>query len=110
MVEAFGGVLNLIIWLLLIVAGGYYAYRCLLQTKGFIDQYGFGDGAVFMTRLVGTCVGASTAVAIVLLFIGPQGAWAFVVYGWIQALLAAIFGYNTVNSEWAEVEGVKVTL
>ena len=53
MVEAFGGVLNLIIWLLLIVAGGYYAYRCLLQTKGFIDQYGFGDGAVFMTRLVG---------------------------------------------------------
>ena len=109
MVEAFGGVLNLIIWLLLIVAGGYYAYRCLLQTKGFIDQYGFGDGAVFMTRLVGTCVGASTAVAIVLLFIGPQGAWAFVVYGWIQALLAAIFGYNTVNSEWAEVEGVKVT-
>ena len=62
-----------------------------------------------MTRLVGTCVGASTAVAIVLLFIGPQGAWAFVVYGWIQALLAAIFGYNTVNSEWAEVEGVKVT-
>ena len=109
MVEAFGGVLNLVIWLLLIVAGGYYAYRCLLQTKGFIDQYGFGDGAVFMTRLVGTCVGASTAVAIVLLFIGPQGAWAFVVYGWIQALLAAIFGYNTVNSEWAEVEGVKVT-
>ena len=76
MVEAFGGVLNLIIWLLLIVAGGYYAYRCLLQTKGFIDQYGFGDGAVFMTRLVGTCVGASTAVAIVLLLIGPQGAWA----------------------------------
>ena len=62
-----------------------------------------------MTRLVGTCVGASTAVAIVLLFIGPQGAWAFVVYGWIQALLAAIFGYNTVNSEWAEVEGVKAT-
>ena len=109
MVEAFGGVLNLVIWLLLIVAGGYYAYRCLLQTKGFIDQYGFGDGAVFMTRLVGTCVGASTAVAIVILFIGPQGAWAFVVYGWIQALLAAIFGYNTVNSEWAEVEGVKVT-
>ena len=72
MVESFGGVLNLVIWLLLIVAGGYYAYRCLLQTKGFIDQYGFGDGAVFMTRLVGTCVGASTAVAIVLLFVGPQ--------------------------------------
>ena len=109
MVESFGGTLNLIIWLLLAVAGGYYAYRCLLQTKGFVDQYGFGDGAVFMTRLVGTCVGASTIVAIILLFVGPQGAWAFVVYSWFQALLGAIFGYTTVNSEWAEVEGVKAT-
>ena len=47
--------------------------------------------------------------AIVLVFGGAQGACAFVVYGWIQALLAAIFGYSTVNSEWAEVEGVKAT-
>jgi len=109
MVESFGGILNLIIWLLLIVAGGYYAFRCLLSTKSFVDQYGFGDGAVFPTRLVGTCVGASTLVAIILLFVGPQGAWAFVAYSWFQALLGAIFGYTTVKSEWAEVEGVKAT-
>ena len=109
MVESFGGIINLIIWLLLIVAGGYYAFRCLLQTKGFVDQYGFGDGAVFPTRLVGTCVGASTLVAIILIFVGPQGAWAFVAYSWFQALLGAIFGYTTVKSEWAEVEGVKAT-
>ncbi|MBT7563151.1 MAG: hypothetical protein HN621_00560, partial [Porticoccaceae bacterium] len=62
MVESFGGSLNLIIWLLLIAGGGYYSYRCLFQTKSFNDQYGFGDGSVFMTRLTGTCVGASTLV------------------------------------------------
>jgi len=44
-----------------------------------------------------------------LLFIGPAGAWAFVAYGWTQALIAAIFGYRTLNSEWASIEGVKPT-
>ena len=43
------------------------------------------------------------------LFIGPSGAWAFVAYGWTQALIAAITGYRTLNSEWAEIEGVKPT-
>ncbi len=109
MVESFGGSLNLIIWLLLIAGGGYYSYRSLFQTKSFNDQYGFGDGSVFMTRLTGTCDGASTLVSIVLLFVGPAGAWAFVAYGWMQSLLGAYFGYTTVNSEWAEIEGIKAT-
>ena len=109
MVESFGGSLNLIIWLLLIAGGGYYSYRCLFQTKSFNDQYGFGNGSVFMTRLTGTCVGASTLVSVVLLFAGPAGAWAFVAYGWMQSLLGAYFGYTTVNSEWAEIEGIKAT-
>ena len=55
------------------------------------------------------CVGASTLIALVLLFVGPQGAWAFVAFAWTQALLATYFGYTTVNSDWAEVEGVKAT-
>ena len=62
-----------------------------------------------MTRFAGTCVGASTLIALVLLFVGPQGAWAFVAFAWTQALLATYFGYTTVNSDWAEVEGVKAT-
>ena len=62
-----------------------------------------------MTRLTGTCVGASTLVSVVLLFAGPAGAWAFVAYGWMQSLLGAYFGYTTVNSEWAEIEGIKAT-
>ena len=109
MVESFGGSLNLILWLLLIAGGAYYSYRCLFSTKAFVDQYGFGYSAIFMTRLTGTCVGASTVVSVVLLFSGPQGAWAFGTYAWTQSLLATYFGYTTVNSEWADVEGVKAT-
>ena len=62
-----------------------------------------------MTRLVGTQVGAAAIISLVLLFVGPAGAWAFVAWGWTQALIAAIAGYMTVNSEWANIEGVKAT-
>ncbi len=63
-----------------------------------------------MTCFVGTCVGASRLIVLVLLFVGPQeGAWPFVAFAWTQALLATYFGYTTVNSECAEVKGVKAT-
>jgi hypothetical protein len=109
MVENFGGSLNLIVWIVLLLGAAYYSYRCLFQTKAFNDQYGFGDSAVFMTRLAGTQVGAAAIISLVLLFNGPSGAWAFVAWGWTQSLLAAISGYITVNSEWANVEGRKAT-
>ena len=109
MVENFGGSLNLIIWIVLTQGAVYYSYRCLFQTKAFNDQYGFGDQGIFITRFAGSQVAAGAVISIVLLFTGPSGAWAFVAYGWTQALIAAVTGYRTLNSEWAEIEGVKPT-
>jgi hypothetical protein len=109
MIESFGGTLNLVLWILLLLGAGYYSFRCLFQTKQFNDQYGFGDSAVFMTRFAGSNVGAAAIISLVLLFNGPEGAWAFVTWGWTQSLLATIWGYKTINSEWANVDGVKAT-
>ena len=103
MVESFGGSLNLIIWIILTIGAVYYSFRCLFQTKAFNDQYGFGDQAIFITRFAGSQVGAAAVISIFLLFTGPSGAWAFVAFGWTQALIAAISGYRTLNSEWASV-------
>ena len=109
MIENFGGLLNLVIWIVLLIGAAYYSYRCLFQTKTFNDQYGFGDSSIFMTRFAGTQVGAAAVVSLALLINGPEGSWAFVAWGWTQSLLAAIFGYRTVNSNWANIEGVKAT-
>ena len=109
MVESFGGSLNLIIWILLTIGAVYYSFRCLFQTKAFNDQYGFGDQAIYITRFAGAQVGAGAIISIVLLITGPSGAWAFVAFGWTQALIGAISGYLTLNSEWANIEGVKPT-
>ncbi len=109
MVEAFGGSLNLWLFILTLIGGAYYSYRCLFASKAFVDQYGFGDGAIFMTRFAGSCVGASVIVGLVVLLVGPQGAWPIVAFGFVQSLIATIFGYMTINSEWAKTDGVLTT-
>ena len=109
MVENFGGSLNLVIWILLLIGAAFYSFRCLFQTKAFNDQYGFGDSSIFMTRFAGTQVGAAAVISLVLLVNGPEGSWAFVAWGWTQSLLAAVFGFRTINSDWANIEGVKAT-
>ena len=109
MVENFGGILNLIIWVLAGLGAGYYAYRCLFDVRGMIDQYGVGDGSAFVITLVGTFAGAGFIMSLVILFFGPHGAWAFVTYSFVQSVLGAIFGYKIVKSSWAEVNGVKMT-
>lgn len=109
MVENFGGSLNLTIWVVLLLGAVFYSYRCLFQTKAFNDQYGFGDNGIFMTRFAGTQVGAAAVISLVLLVNGPEGSWAFVAWGWTQSLLAAVFGYSTIKSDWANIEGVKAT-
>ena len=125
MVENFGGFLNLIIWIIATLGAGYYSYRCLFGTRGMIDQYGAGDGAAFPLVLIGTFTGAGFIMGIVILISGPQYAWAFLTYSFVQSVLASyifydcyskkkpvlgiIFGFRILSSEWAQVEGVKMT-
>ena len=74
-----------------------------------IEQYDFGDQSAFVINPVGTFVGAGFIMGIVLLIAGPQGAWAFVTFSFVQFLLGAISGYRMVNGPWAEVEGTRPT-
>ena len=109
MIESFGGSLNLIIWIIATLGAGYYSYRCLFGTRGMIDQYGAGDGAAFPLVLIGTFTGAGFIMGIVVLISGPQYAWAFITYSFVQSALGIIFGFRILKSEWAQVEGVKMT-
>ena len=109
MVENFGGSLNLIIWIIVTLGAWFYSYRCLFGTRGMIDQYGAGDGAAFPLVLIGTFTGAGFIMGIVILISGPQYAWAFLTYSFVQSVLGIIFGFRILSSEWAQVEGVKMT-
>ncbi|CAI8420294.1 MAG: Uncharacterised protein [Porticoccaceae bacterium UBA1117] len=109
MIDASGGILNFIAILIPALMGGFYGFRCLFQTDGFIAQYGLGAGSEFMVKLSGTYTLTQGLVYIILLLTSPAGAWSVFAFGTIQALLFLIFGYTTVKGKWAQVEGVKAT-
>ena len=56
MIEASGGLANFIAILIPALMGGFYGYRCLFLSDGFIDQYGLGAGSEFMVKLSGTYI------------------------------------------------------
>ena len=62
-----------------------------------------------MTRFAGTCVDASVAVSVVMLFFGSAGAWPIVAYDLAQSVLSDFYEYITVNNERADIKGVKAT-
>ena len=62
------------------------------------------------TRIAGTFVAAATLLGIYFLFTGLGGAWAYLVYIFIQACILVVTGFVTVtSSNAATLEGVKYT-
>ena len=109
MIDASGGFTNFIAILIPALMGGFYGYRCLFLTHGFIAQYGLGAGSEFMVKLSGTYTFTQSLIYVILLLTSPVGAWSVFAFGTIQAALFLVFGYTTVKGNWAQVEGVKAT-
>ena len=94
---------------LILIGNLVYAYRCIFQTREYIERYGFGEGSAIMTRLVGTFAAGFAIVLAIALLTSIEGAWLFFVYGAIQAIIGATVCYWTINSHWGSVEGVKTS-
>ena len=94
---------------LILIGNLFYAYRCIFQTREYIERYGFGEGWAIMTRLVGTFAAGFAIVLVIALLISIEGAWLFFIYGAIQAIIGAAVCYWTINSRWGSVEGVKTS-
>ena len=87
----------------------FYAYRCILGTRAFIDQYSMGDGSAFMIKLAGTFCAGLGFMLVYGLLTGIEGTWELFTFGFVQAALLTVVGYQTLNGAWAEVEGVNAT-
>ena len=72
---------------LILIGNLFYAYRCIFQTREYIEQYGFGEGSAIMTRLVGTFAAGLSIALLIALFTTIEGAWLLFVYGAIQAII-----------------------
>ena len=80
MIDKFGNVFYLIIYLTHFIIVGSYAYQLVFDTKKFLKGRGVDKTATLITRFAGSFMIAIVVMAIYLAFIRPNGligTWAF---------------------------------
>ena len=91
MIDKFGGITFLVIFVIHFAAYAVYAFRCVFGTKAFVDQYGMSDGSAIMTRFFGSIFIGSVLMALYIMLVRPEGlegTWAFFNLIFLQNLFA----------------------
>ena len=81
MVENFGSVFYLIIYIINLLGLAYDTYLTYLNPKQLINDYETGDDSIVVIRVVGSFVLSYVIIGIILLFTSIQGAWIYFVTG-----------------------------
>ena len=100
MIENFNGIIYLIIFLIHFLVYAVYAFRTVVGTKSFLDQYAIDHSAAIMVRFFGAPFIGSVLFALYILFVRPagvEGTWAFFNLIFIQNLMYFIVGIYTIN-------------
>ena len=99
MIDKFGGIFYLAVFLIHFIVFAYYGFRCVVQTKSFLNHYGMDDTGAGVVRFFGSIFIGSVAMAIYVGFVRPNGleaTWGFFNLIFLQNLSAFIVGfYNT---------------
>jgi len=109
MVENFGGILNLIIFIALTVGWAMYGFQMSLGIKAFYNKFNISHTGVIIGGFVGSFACAAVVMHLLILFRGAEGAWYLFVYFVIQAAIAAFLSARTVQAKVAIEEGVIYT-
>ena len=99
MIEKFNGIVYLIIFIIHFLVYAVYAFRTIVGTKGFMDQYGIDHSAAVMIRFFGAPFVGSFLMALYIMVVrdgGVSGTWAFFNLIFIQNLMYFIFGIYTI--------------
>lgn len=109
MVENFGGIVNLIVFLALTFGWAMYGFQMSFGIKAFYDKFGISHTGVIIGGFVSSFASAAFILHIMLLLRGAEGAWYLFAYFVVQAGIAAILSFRTVQAKVAVDEGVKYT-
>ena len=115
MIEKFNGIFYLAVFIIHFIGFAYYGFRCVFQTKSFLDQYAMHDSGAIMTRFFGAMFIGSFVMAMYIMFVrsgGVDGTWGFFNLIFLQNLSAFIVGIYTIkinklgHTEKTSIEGV----
>ena len=109
MMESFGGIVNLIVFLALTFGWAMYGFQMSLGIKSFYDKFKISHTGIIIGGFVGSFAIAAAIMHVLILLRGPEGAWYLFTYFIIQAVFAAFLSYRTVQARVAADEGVIYT-
>ena len=95
MIIAWGGTLNLVLYIISMLGLGYYAFLTVLSPNTLVTRYDLGEKSVPIIRIVGTFVLPILILGIYLLFRGPEGACLFFVLNFLVSTHQVILGWAT---------------
>ena len=81
MVENFGSILYLVLFIVQLLGLSFYSFLILFKPKTLTEDYGFGDKAIPLVRLVGSFIIPFVLIGIYLMFTSINGAWVYFVLG-----------------------------
>ena len=95
MVENFGSVFYLIIFIVNLLGLAYYTFLTYLNPKQLINDYELGDDSIAIIRVVGSFVLSYIIIGIILLFNGIEGAWIYFVTGLMISSFQLLYDIGT---------------
>ena len=115
MIEEFNGIIYLIIFVVHFLVYAVYAFRTVIGTKAFMDQYNVDHSAAIMIRFFGAPFIGSVLVALYIMFLrdgGINGTWGFFNLIFLQNLMYFVIGIYAIyinklgHNEKTNSEGV----
>ena len=95
MIENFGSVFYLVIYIVNLLGLAYYTYLTYLNPKQLINDYELGDDSIVVIRVVGSFVLSYVIIGIILLFTSIQGAWIYFVTGLMISSFQLLYDLGT---------------
>ena len=97
MIEAWGGILNLVLYALNMLGLGYYAYLTVFNPNTLVTRYDLGEKAVPMIRIVGSFVLPTVLLGVYIIFRegGPLGLWIFFVFNFLVVFCQVLLSWGT---------------
>jgi hypothetical protein len=97
MIEAWGGILNLVLYAVNMLGLGYYAVLTVFSPNTLVTRYDLGEKAVPIIRIVGSFVLPTVLLGVYIIFRegGPLGLWIFFVFNFLVVFCQVLLSWGT---------------
>ena len=97
MIEAWDGILNLVLYAINMLGLGYYAFLTVFSPNTLVTRYDLGEKSVPIIRIVGSFVLPTVLLGVYIIFRegGPLGLWIFFIFNFLVVFCQVLLSWGT---------------